>query len=479
MPRDPTLIFVLGSFGLAFAGGLFVLLAVVIVRGWQLNSARGAQRALARQRFRVALFLLASACIPMAISPWAITSEWFLSKNIPVEELLAYSLAWLPATLLLIAGIALTAWGWWWDRAKGVMRCYACAYRMQASVGLRCPECGHLHRRPEDLLRTRRKWWRVAAGIVFVTLTVGEGIIAARGSRLWVVPTGSLFWLRDHCRLHSSKWHFLNDTLKGRKVSPETLVSRAREACGWNEKALDGLIVVRRRHVLGEPCWARLDTSGRMSPWAPDFKFQLKVFDSDGNLTQLCRPGPSGWTPDHFSVAPPNPQRIASGQLVLTATWQNGEEIVVCDRPFTKGVEVVSSLEEAILPSDSTAIETSLRMLAGAGLQRSETGKIWIHWGGLLPIGGECAVAVRWVFSYDEEVVAEATYVQGADPARDGEVYSELRGDMLRMADFDPTSARWSVRAEGDQRAALRVPEARFYWAGGVSIAASTFTWER
>jgi hypothetical protein len=75
------------------------------------------------------------------------------------------------ATVTLV-GLVLVYRGIWGDRSKGRVRCPKCCYDMRGTVPrLECPECGHDAGQERRLHNTRRRWGRVAIGVVLVLLS--------------------------------------------------------------------------------------------------------------------------------------------------------------------------------------------------------------------------------------------------------------------------------------------------------------------
>jgi hypothetical protein len=70
---------------------------------------------------------------------------------------LNYWLFWVLGTLLIAAGVAVTWWGLFGDRARGRRRCPRCWYDLSHSPGRTCPECGYQADKERRLYRSRRR----------------------------------------------------------------------------------------------------------------------------------------------------------------------------------------------------------------------------------------------------------------------------------------------------------------------------------
>ncbi|GMV26106.1 MAG: hypothetical protein AMXMBFR58_21370 [Phycisphaerae bacterium] len=88
------------------------------------------------------------------------------------------------ALIPIAAALGLVAWGLFHDRSRGRRRCPTCWYGFEkapeptAAAPLVCPECGRRIESPRHLLRTRRRWWPIAAAFLLV----------AAGYVTWNVP---------------------------------------------------------------------------------------------------------------------------------------------------------------------------------------------------------------------------------------------------------------------------------------------------
>lgn len=83
---------------------------------------------------------------------------------------------WVAAALTSAAATLLLGWALFSDPSRGRKRCPRCWYDMADSPTLTCPECGRDARRPDRLLRTRRRP-RIAALAVLLNFTaVGLGL---------------------------------------------------------------------------------------------------------------------------------------------------------------------------------------------------------------------------------------------------------------------------------------------------------------
>ncbi|MFG0285250.1 MAG: hypothetical protein ACF8R7_12575 [Phycisphaerales bacterium JB039] len=104
----------------------------------------------------------------------------------------------MPAVALYIAGGVVAAvglagviWGAIGDRARGRRRCPRCFYPLPDGSRL-CSECGHEAAGERRVLRTRRKWRIVGAGVALLALSavpVGAGLVRQHGPWGWA-PSG-------------------------------------------------------------------------------------------------------------------------------------------------------------------------------------------------------------------------------------------------------------------------------------------------
>src|SRR5687767_1294881 len=92
-------------------------------------------------------------------------------------EWLSWTL-WSSAALLGAMALVIVYRSLFHDRARGNKRCPRCWYDMNASSALRCPECGHEARSADGLRRTRRRYRRVAGGL----------LLAALACVVWITP---------------------------------------------------------------------------------------------------------------------------------------------------------------------------------------------------------------------------------------------------------------------------------------------------
>ena len=80
---------------------------------------------------------------------------------------------WIGGLVVGVVGLVAVLWALLWDQARGRMRCPRCWYDLTATGGERCPECGHEPRRPDRLVRTRRRWRWALVGALGVIVGVG------------------------------------------------------------------------------------------------------------------------------------------------------------------------------------------------------------------------------------------------------------------------------------------------------------------
>ena len=75
---------------------------------------------------------------------------------------------WIFGSLVGLGGLALGLWAMFGDRSRGRRRCPRCWYDMSATSHRRCSECGHEVRKESAFFRTRRRWRRIALGLVLI-----------------------------------------------------------------------------------------------------------------------------------------------------------------------------------------------------------------------------------------------------------------------------------------------------------------------
>ena len=89
-------------------------------------------------------------------------TDWFLETGVYL----------LGVALVPLVGLLLVCFGLWGDRSKGRPRCPKCWYDMRGTLPrLECPECGHAPGSECGLYKNRRRWRRIALGVVFVLLS--------------------------------------------------------------------------------------------------------------------------------------------------------------------------------------------------------------------------------------------------------------------------------------------------------------------
>lgn len=202
-------------------------------------------------------------------------------------------LAWIAAAA---AGLTLTGWAWWGDRAKGRRRCRACWYDMKDSASLTCPECGRVHRDERELGRTRRR--RRLAGLGVLIALVSGGAMVAGGfepgfwhgwapSSLLVFRAGDGSWADEELRDR------LTENLGGAAApNPDALWEWQRRAArrAWTARG------------PGDPLWSiytatrSLDLAAKLDPgdWWLRQRPPAGVDEIDPAVGRAC-PSPDAW----------------------------------------------------------------------------------------------------------------------------------------------------------------------------------------
>lgn len=103
--------------------------------------------------------------------------------------------------ILLALGFGAAAWGLFRDRARGRWRCSRCWYSMDGAPrterGFVCPECGRAHADEKRMLRTRRRWKWVLAGVALLAASWVTRHWVAISSGAWptAIPNQVLLWI--------------------------------------------------------------------------------------------------------------------------------------------------------------------------------------------------------------------------------------------------------------------------------------------
>lgn len=133
---------------------------------------------------------------------------------------------------------------------------------------------------------------------------------------------------------------------------------------------------------------------------------------------------------------------------------------------MTVPVRVAGALEEALTPAQSTEIDDALR----SGLKYA-VGKGWVNVDRTVterPLFEGIAIGVIMDFFVNSQVVATEYHwwMGGADPPP-----ADREWGPCQRSPWNPQPGeRWSIRVRGDPNIALRVPEAKKYWAGDITI---------
>jgi hypothetical protein len=179
-----------------------------------------------------------------------------------LDWLLESGIYLLGVALIPGVGLLLICSGLWGDRSKGRVRCPKCWYDMRGTLPrLECPECGHAPGDARGLCRTRRRWWRMALGVL-VVLLFSYPLTIAGG------------WYREQAVI--KEFRFVpGSSLRVEKVDPAWLVERLPDALSRFFERADWLYIDRP---------ADLDACARL-PYLRELMVSSWVSDAD--LLQL------------------------------------------------------------------------------------------------------------------------------------------------------------------------------------------------
>ena len=77
------------------------------------------------------------------------------------------------AALVCVAGVGVTWWAIFGDKARGRRRCPRCWHDLSGTPGRTCGECGHRAPGEDDLFSTRRRWPIALASLAFILFVAG------------------------------------------------------------------------------------------------------------------------------------------------------------------------------------------------------------------------------------------------------------------------------------------------------------------
>ena len=102
---------------------------------------------------------------------------------------------WICGSLVGLGGLALGLWAMFGDRSRGRRRCSRCWYDMSATSHRRCSECGHEVRREKEFFRTRRRWRRIALGLVLILAGLATFVGREVHDKGWVRATPTFVYI--------------------------------------------------------------------------------------------------------------------------------------------------------------------------------------------------------------------------------------------------------------------------------------------
>lgn len=366
---------------------------------------------------------------------------------------------------LVVLALVLALWAMFWDRPRGRRRCPKCWYDMTASPGMKCSECGHDATSVRHLLKTRRMWrWLVAgvvaAGVGYVLLVTPRVLqVGWRGA----VPTSALIWWVTHTE-SEAVWDDLTKRMSAPTKQAAELARRAAKDQLWDWQwrwMLRRVEVVRYRErwpvdykwviSTGLPYW--LVSIGHPQATSP-------LQDAEESFGTHLLPWRAG------KLAPGT--RAVELQLAV-GSWSGDWSVPVV---------LVESPDDAMTPVQSNMIDAAIRrsldvgfaddpipaigtdMKVGARLFRSRA-----------PILGDVAVGIVVELKRDTEVVKEWVLVMRDSPYGEPVDWIRFKRPTPGWNDQDAAEMdRWTVRVRGDVEAALTDLRRTRYWAGDYTV---------
>ena len=102
---------------------------------------------------------------------------------------------WISGSLVGLGGLGLGLWAMFGDRSRGRRRCPRCWYDMSATSHRRCSECGHEVRKESAFFRTRRRWRRIALGLVLILAGLATFFGREVHDKGWVRATPTVVYI--------------------------------------------------------------------------------------------------------------------------------------------------------------------------------------------------------------------------------------------------------------------------------------------
>ena len=102
---------------------------------------------------------------------------------------------WISGSLVGLGGLTWGLWAMFGDRSRGRRRCPRCWYDMSATSHRRCSECGHEVRRESAFFRTRRRWRRIALGLVLILTGLATFFGREVHDKGWVRATPTVVYI--------------------------------------------------------------------------------------------------------------------------------------------------------------------------------------------------------------------------------------------------------------------------------------------
>ncbi len=366
---------------------------------------------------------------------------------------------------IVMLALVLALWAMFWDRPRGRRRCPKCWYDMTASPGMRCSECGYEASSVWHLLKTRRMWRWLVAGVV----AAGVGYVLLVTPRVqqvgWrgAVPTTALIWWVTHTE-PEAVWDELTKRMSAPTKQAAELTRRA---------AKDQLWDWQWRWML-----RRVEGVRSRERWPVDYEWVISV-GLPHWLESIGRPQTSspleGAEDSHgIHLIPWRAGKLAAG----TRAVERQRTVGPWSGEWTVPVVLVESADDAMTPVLSNMIDAAIRrsldvgfandpnppagidMMVGARLFRSRA-----------PILDDVAVGIVVELKRDAEVMKEWVLVMRNSPYGEPVDWIRFKRPTPGWNDQDAAEMdRWTVRVRGDVEAALNDLKRPRYWAGEYTV---------
>lgn len=425
-----------------------------------------------------------------------------------------------------VMGLVLLAWALLSDRSGGRRRCPKCWYDMAGTEALTCSECGKTVKRERQLFKTRRRWnWTLVGGLALLGAAVlvvtpkvrrdGPWSLVGDRALLAMLPLAGDGdgWIADEVQRRTTRLELSSDDLQrlfNRCAAGDRLNRPLGD--GWREKY--GRLIDRLGVLYAQPMYADLlITDGgervdaalldlpmhiepavreqwpedvpvaievRMSNWWPDWGARVYVTPEtvDGTTQQLwgrrdvitLPPLPAGVYSLSFSYRTETPEQVRPGKPP-----QTGE--------LTVRVRVEGTMDDALPPARAPKLDTLMATVAQRELKgwrntsraSPSAALIYVAMGSTVPEFNDIGFGVVVEYVRNGEVVGtERCWWLGGPPPkgyRSPLVERDWKeGDSRAVHGKVQGGDTWSIRLRSDQELALRVPEAKRYWKGGMEF---------